>query len=132
MTVIELTTLIAAPVETCFQLSRSIDLELDAAKSHRIRAVGGVTSGIIGPGDRVIWRIRQFGITVSHVSEITGFEAPVFFQDKMVAGLFRSFRHDHFFRLLSPTSTEMRDVMRFRMPFYLLGRFQNGWSSGID
>jgi hypothetical protein len=79
MSTIELITLIEAPVETCFQLSLSIDLELKAAKAHHIKAVSGVTSGIIGAGQRVGWETKQFGITVSHVSEITGFEQPLFF-----------------------------------------------------
>jgi len=121
MTLIELTTSIAAPVETCFRLSLNIDLELKAAKSHCMGAVSGVTSGSIGPGDRVGWETRQFGIVVSHMSEITAFSPPVFFEDRMVKGLFQSFQHEHFFRVLSPNKTEMRDVMRFRMPLYLLG-----------
>jgi ligand-binding SRPBCC domain-containing protein len=121
VTLVELTTSIAAPVEVCFRLSLSIDLELKAAKSHRIRAVSGVTSGTIGPGDRVGWETRQFGIVVSHVSEITAFRPPVFFEDRMVQGLFQSFQHEHFFRALNPNNTEMRDVVRFCMPLYLLG-----------
>jgi ligand-binding SRPBCC domain-containing protein len=121
MTSIELTTLIDAPVHTCFQLSLSIDLELKAGQAHRLRAVSGVTSGMIGPGERVGWKTRQFGIVVSHESEITGFDRPVFFQDTMVKGLLRSYRHDHFFRALSADRTETRDVLCFSMPFWLLG-----------
>src|SRR5277367_1247038 len=41
---------IEAPIETCFRLPLSIDLELKAAKTHHIRAVSGVTVGIIGAG----------------------------------------------------------------------------------
>jgi ligand-binding SRPBCC domain-containing protein len=121
MTTIELTTLIEAPVETCFQLSLSIDLELKAAKAHDIRAVSGVTSGVINAGQRVGWKTKQFGITVSHVSEITGFRRPLFFQDSMVKGIFRSFQHDHFFQSLGANKTEMRDSLRFSMPFWLMG-----------
>jgi ligand-binding SRPBCC domain-containing protein len=121
MTTIELTTQIEAPVETCFQVALSIDLELQAAKTHHIRAVSGVTSGIIGPGQRVGWKTKQFGITVSHVSEITGYQHPLFFQDRMVKGIFEFFEHDHFFQPLSPNRTEMRDLLRFRIPFWLLG-----------
>ncbi len=121
MTGIEVITFIDAPVERCFQLSLSIDLELNAAKAYYLRAVSGVTSGTIGAGERVGWETRQFGFAVSHVSEITGFDRPVFFQDTMVNGLFRSFRHDHFFRELSATKTEMRDVMRFSMPLWFMG-----------
>jgi ligand-binding SRPBCC domain-containing protein len=121
MTTIELITLIEAPIETCFHLSLSIDLELQAAKAHNLRAVSGVTSGAIGAGQRVGWKTKQFGITVSHLSEITKFEEPVFFQDQMITGIFQSFRHDHFFRSLDTNKTEMRDRMRFSMPVWLLG-----------
>jgi ligand-binding SRPBCC domain-containing protein len=122
MTAIELTTVIEAPVETCFQLSLSIDLELQAASAYRIKAVSGVTSGTIGAGERVGWETRQFGIDVSHVSQITGFERPLFFQDTMVKGMFGCFQHDHFFKPLGANRTEMRDSLRFSMPFWLMGR----------
>lgn len=121
MTTIELITLIDAPIETCFQLSLSIDLELKAAKAHHIRAVSGVTSGIIGAGQRVGWKTKHFGITVFHMSEITGFQQPVFFQDRMVRGMFKSFQHDHFFRSLGMNKTEMRDSLCFSMPIWLMG-----------
>jgi hypothetical protein len=74
-------------VEPCFQLSLSIDLELEAARAHYLRAVGGVTSGIIRAGQRVRWKTKQFGITISHVSEITGFQEPLFFQESMIKGM---------------------------------------------
>jgi len=121
MSSIELITLIDAPVETCFHLSLSIDLELKAAKAHQIRTVSGVTSGMIGAGQRVGWKTKQFGITVSHVSEITGFQQPLFFQDSMVNGIFKSFQHDHFFQSLAVNKTEMRDSLRFSMPIWLMG-----------
>lgn len=122
MTTIEQVTLIEAPIEKCFSLSLSIDLELDAAKDFHLRAVGGVTSGQIGAGQRVRWATTQFGITVSHESEITVYRPPESFQDSMIHGLFRSFQHDHFFRPVSAERTEMRDLLRFEMPKLLLGR----------
>lgn len=121
MTTIEVTTFIDAPIETCFELSLSIDLELKAARAHHIRAVSGVTSGIIGPGQRVGWKTKQFGITISHMSEITGFREPHFFQDRMVQGIFKSFNHDHFFQPLDGNRTEMHDVLSFSMPLWLMG-----------
>jgi len=42
------TTDIGAAVEACFDLSRSIDLHLESMLASRERAVGGVTSGLIG------------------------------------------------------------------------------------
>jgi hypothetical protein len=79
--------LIHARAEACFQLSLSIDLEIEAARAHYLRAVGGVTSGIIRAGQRARWKTKQFGITVSHVSEITGFQEPLFFQESMIKGM---------------------------------------------
>jgi len=121
MNTIQLITLIDAPVETCFRLSLSIDLELKAAEAHCIRAVSGVTTGVIGAGQRVGWKTKQFGITVSHVSEITGFQPPLFFQDSMVQGMFKSFQHDHCFKPMGINKTEMRDLLRFSVPFWLMG-----------
>lgn len=121
MTTITAITIIAAPIELCFRSSLSIDLELIAAKDYGIRAIDGVTTGIIGAGERVTWQTKQFGFWVTHTSEITGFDAPVFFQDRMVKGLFDSYEHNHFFRLISPTTTEMRDEMSFSMPALLTG-----------
>jgi ligand-binding SRPBCC domain-containing protein len=123
MSTIELITLIDAPIEICFQLSLSIDLELEAARAYQIRTVNGVTSGTIGSGQRVGWKTKQFGITVSHVSEITGFRQPLFFQDTMVNGVFKSFQHDHLFQSLAVNKTEMRDLLRFSMPVWWMGAF---------
>jgi ligand-binding SRPBCC domain-containing protein len=121
VTRIEATNVIGAPIASCFRLSLDIDVELRAAADYGLRAIGGVTSGVIGAGERVSWRAKQFGVWVKHTTEITGYEAPVYFQDSMVKGLFRSFQHDHFFRSLGPSETEMRDELRFSMPAFLLG-----------
>lgn len=121
MTIIRLSTIIDAPIEACFHLSLSIDLELSAERQYEIKAVGGVTKGSIGLGQRVTWKTRQFGIWVTHTSEITRLQSPTDFQDAMVHGLFRSFKHDHFFRRVNPNRTEMRDELHFSMPVYLLG-----------
>jgi ligand-binding SRPBCC domain-containing protein len=121
MTRIEAINLIDAPIEACFGFSLSIDLELAAGISYGIEAIGGVTTGTIGPGERVTWRAKQFGVWVKHTTEITRYEAPAYFQDSMMQGLFRFFQHDHFFRSIGPRRTEMRDQIRFGMPVLLLG-----------
>ncbi len=121
MTTIHAATIIEAPIELCFHLSLSIDLELSSAQRYDIQAIDGVTKGSIGLGQRVTWKVKQFGVWVTHTSEITRLEAPFYFQDAMVKGIFRSFRHDHFFRRLSQDRTEMLDELTFRFPAYLLG-----------
>lgn len=39
----------------------------------------------------------------------------------MIKGMFKSFQHDHFFQPLGVNNTEMRDLLRFSMPFWLMG-----------
>ena len=121
MEVIRNTTLVCAPIDRCFDLSLSIDLELEAARGYKIRAVGGVTQGIIGLGQQVRWEAEQFGVRIIHESEITRFERPSYFQDRMVRGVFRSFEHDHYFHRVDDRVTEIRDVVRFSMPLRWLG-----------
>ncbi len=118
---IELTTPIAAPTERCFDLSRSIDLHMASTNWSGERAIGGVTSGLIGAGQEVTWRGRHFGLALTHTSQITVFEPPRHFQDCMVRGAFKSFCHDHYFEA-SDGGTIMRDVMQFEAPFGWWGR----------
>jgi ligand-binding SRPBCC domain-containing protein len=113
------TTRIHAPIEHCFLLSLSIDLEMTAARG--LRAIGGCTSGLIGKGQTVQWEIRAFGSKFRHTSQITGYDAPYFFQDTMLKGAFRSFAHDHWFHQ-DGEATRMDDVMRFSAPLGIFGR----------
>jgi len=112
---------IDAPVERCFYLSLNIDLHQESTARTRERAVAGVTSGLIGPGQRVTWQGRHFGLMLRHTSEITAYEAPSFFEDAMVSGVFRSFRHRHFFEPEN-NGTVMEDILEFAAPIPLLGR----------
>jgi ligand-binding SRPBCC domain-containing protein len=115
------TTLIEAPIERCFYLSLSIDLhQASTAQTHE-RAVAGRTSGMIALGERVTWQGRHFGLMLRHTSEITVYRAPEFFEDVMVAGAFRSFRHRHLF-IHADGVTRMEDQLEFAAPLPLLGR----------
>lgn len=118
---IQLTTTIAAPIQRCFDLSRSIDLHMASTDFTGERAIGGVTSGLIGLGQEVTWSGRHFGFRITHTSRITGFESPRYFQDCMVRGMFRRFCHDHYFETRG-NNTLMRDVMEFEAPLGLLGK----------
>ncbi len=118
---IELTTTIAAPIERCFDLSRSIDLHMASTDFTGERAIAGVTSGLIGSGEEVTWSGRHFGFRITHTSRITAFEPPTHFQDCMVRGMFRRFCHDHHFEAYE-NITLMKDVMEFEAPLGLLGK----------
>jgi ligand-binding SRPBCC domain-containing protein len=116
---IELVTNIAAPVERCFDLSRSIDLHMASTDWTGERAIAGVTSGLIGLDQEVTWQGRHFGLSIQHTSRIAAFDRPWHFQDCMVRGAFRSFCHDHCFQSI-PGETRMRDLMVFETPLRLL------------
>jgi ligand-binding SRPBCC domain-containing protein len=121
MVAFKATTLINAPIERCFDLSRSIDLHLLSTARSGERAVAGVASGLIGLGEQVTWRARHFGIWQELTSEITRMDRPSYFRDEMIRGAFRSFEHDHFFAERDGV-TEMTDVLRFAAPVPVLGR----------
>jgi ligand-binding SRPBCC domain-containing protein len=117
---LELLTEIAAPLERCFDLSRSIDLHVRSVGWTGERAIVGVTSGLIGPGQHVTWKGRHFGLQMKHSSRITEYIRPTFFRDEMIKGQFRSFCHDHFFDGRG-TITLMKDVVQFEAPLSLVG-----------
>jgi ligand-binding SRPBCC domain-containing protein len=117
-------TIIRAPIERCFDLARSVEVHL-AGNIHcgeQAVAAGGVTTGLIGLGQRVTWRARHFLVWHELTSEISRMDRPRYFQDVMVEGIFRLMRHDHYFRALSPVETEMRDVFEFAAPLPVIGR----------
>jgi len=124
MVTLEQTMRIQAPVARCFDLARSVEVHV-AGNVHwgeSAMATGGVTSGLIGPGQHVTWRARHFGIRFTLTSEITAFDRPAHFQDVMVSGPFGMMRHDHYFTPLPGAATAMRDVFCFSAPLGLLGR----------
>jgi len=108
-------TAIAAPIETCFDLSRSVDLHLESMLASHERAVAGVTAGLIGEGQEVTWEARHFGVRWRMTSRIVAFDRPHRFVDEMVRGPFVSFRHEHLFAAHGD-GTRMTDVVTFRAP----------------
>lgn len=121
MPTIRLITPVAASVERCFDLSRDIDLHVRSMVHTGERAVGGRTSGLIGPDEFVTWRGRHFGLVLEHTSRITAFDRPHHFQDSMVVGRFQRFVHDHFFEAQG-SGTVIRDLLEFEAPFGWVGR----------
>lgn len=116
---LRMVTQIAAPVEVCFDLSRSIDLHLESMIASKERAVGGVTAGLISAGEEVSWEARHFGRVWRMTSRVTEFEPPRRFVDQMVRGPFAAFRHEHLFEP-DGAGTRMIDVVTFGMPFGLV------------
>jgi ligand-binding SRPBCC domain-containing protein len=121
---IELTTIINAPIERCFDLARSIDLHKLSTADTDEEAIAGVTTGLIGKGQRVTWRAKHFGIRQTLTSEITEFKYPYHFRDVMVQGAFKMINHDHIFQQVA-SHTVMTDKFYFESPGGILGRIFN-------
>jgi ligand-binding SRPBCC domain-containing protein len=118
---IELRTEIAAPVERCFDLSRSLEAHERSTLATSERAVAGRLSGLFELGDEVTWRATHFGVSQLLTVRISAFDRPRHFRDEMVRGAFRRFTHDHYFNATA-TGTMMRDVFDFAAPLGPLGR----------
>lgn len=124
MPLIELTTVINAPIERCFDLARSIDLHKVSTEGTREEAIAGVTSGLIGEGQQVTWRATHFLITQTLTSKITAFEYPCYFRDELVEGAFKTIKHDHVFQK-SEDKTVMKDKFYFESPGWIIGMVFN-------
>jgi ligand-binding SRPBCC domain-containing protein len=121
MSVITLSTRIAAPPERVFDLARSIDAHQQSAKGTRERAVAGVTHGLVGMGDEVTWEARHFGVRQRLSVKVTAFDRPRRFQDVMISGAFKRMQHDHEF-IAEPPGTLMVDRFEFESPLGFIGR----------
>lgn len=120
MPFIQLITEINAPIERCFDLSRSIDLHLLSTSKTNEKAIAGVTKGLIGLNEEVTWSAKHFGVYQNLTSKISTFEKPYHFQDTMVKGAFKKIVHDHRFKQVGE-STVMQDDFYFEAPFGILG-----------
>jgi ligand-binding SRPBCC domain-containing protein len=135
MFVIKDSTHISAPVERCFLLSTSLKIVERELGMHPAAAsyagADGVsrttrTEGLVVGGDRIRWEGWQLGLPQYHVSLISAYEPNRHFQDRMIAGRFRSFSHDHGFEQ-DGDGVELRDEVRFEMPMgwagWLVGNY---------
>ncbi|HXB39008.1 MAG TPA: SRPBCC family protein [Bacteroidia bacterium] len=120
MTIIYLETIINAPAQVCFDLSRSIDLHQVSTVKTKERAVAGKTKGLIEKGEFVTWEAVHFGIKQNLTVTIVEMKAPEFFSDRMVKGAFKSMYHEHHFKNENG-KTLMIDVFTFAAPLGFLG-----------
>ena len=124
MPLIHIETLIQAPPEVCFDLSRSVELHVASVPGTDERAIAGVTTGLMGPGDTVTWEAVHFGVRQCLTARITEYERPHRFVDEMVHGAFERFRHVHTF-LPTEGGTRMVDDFDYTAPFGPLGLLAN-------
>ncbi|WP_459209605.1 SRPBCC family protein [Aquimarina rhabdastrellae] len=118
---IELETIIKADRKIVFDLSRSIDLHMKSTESTHETAISGKTKGLIGLNETVTWKAKHLGVYQKLTSKITEYEYPKYFVDEMLKGIFKRFRHEHYFKNIAE-GTIMIDVFDYEAPLGLLGK----------
>lgn len=121
MPVIEIETIINAPIEKCFEICLNVDLHKESAKHTDERIIGGVQSGILRLGDEVTWEAKHFGVKQNLSVKIVELDYPVYFCDEMIGGAFKSMRHEHYFHY-SENKTIMKDGFRYEVPYGIIGK----------
>ncbi len=122
MTKIHLITTINAPVAIVFDLARNLNIHQQSVAKTNENIVGGRRSGLIEYNEIVTWRGKHFGLYLRHTSRITAMKIPKFFVDEMEKGLFKSFRHEHFFEEKEGLAV-MTDILQYEVPYGFIGRF---------
>jgi ligand-binding SRPBCC domain-containing protein len=121
MPFIRLETLINAPIELCFDLSRDLDVHMASAGPTREQAIAGVTSGMVKLGDEITWEATHLGLRQRLTSKIIAYERPSMFIDEMLRGPFKRWRHKHLFETRDG-ETLMIDEVNYASPFGVIGR----------
>jgi len=121
MTIIKLITILNAPIDTVFNLSRNIDIHLLSTHQTNEKAIAGRTSGLIELNETVTWRGKHFCFYLKHKSLISEMDLPVYFVDEMLEGSFKTFRHEHSFKF-EDGSTIMTDEILYETPFGVFGK----------
>ncbi len=121
MPTITLTTVIHADINTCFDLSRSIDLHCISTSGTNEKAIAGVTTGLIGADETVTWQATHFGIRQQLTSKITAYNRPFLFRDEQITGAFTYIKHDHIFSTDGEV-TIMMDHFDYGVPYGVFGK----------
>jgi len=124
MTTLQFKTTINATIEVVFDLSRSIDFHLKSLSHTKEKAISGRTSGLIEFGEEVTFKGKHYGRNFTHTSKITQYDFPHHFEDFMIKGIFKYFKHQHSFKTEND-KTIMEDIVIYELPFGFFGKVLN-------
>lgn len=119
---IEVVTFIAASIETCFDLARSVKTHESTARSTSETATSTSGNDLLEEGDEVTFRARHLGVYWKLTARITKMHRPESFVDEQTSGPFRSLRHEHRFEAAGD-GTQMTDILTFAVPAPIVGRW---------
>ncbi len=121
MPMIHLITHINAPIQMCFDLSRSCELhKISTAHTHE-QSIEGRGEGLFELGDRVTWKAKHFGVYQKLAMEISAMDYPYSFEDRMIKGIFKSIVHRHYFKD-EGEYTVMEDKFLYDVPGGIAGK----------
>lgn len=121
MPTIHITTVIHAPLERVFDLSRSITLHKRSMAHMQEEAIKGRMNGLIELDETVTWQAKHFGKLRQLTTRITEMRKTEYFCDEMVDGDFTYMKHEHHFKEIG-NGTVAIDIMEFGTPYGWLGR----------
>jgi len=121
MPTIHITTLIHAPMERVFDLSRSITLHKRSMLHLQEEAIKGRTNGLIELDETVTWRAKHLGKVRQLTTRITEMRPKEYFCDEMVEGDFTFMKHEHHFKQIE-NGTVAIDIFEFGTPYGKLGK----------
>lgn len=118
---VKMKTHINADIKSCFDLSRDVAIHKQSLKRAALRAVSGKTSGLLELGEWVSWEEKHFGQLQHFTLKISELEAPLYFVEEMVEGMFKSFRNEFRFKA-NGDSTLLTNRIYLELPYGLLGK----------
>ncbi|MBL4704175.1 MAG: SRPBCC family protein [Flavobacteriales bacterium] len=121
MPLIELQTVIKAPIQICFDEARNLDLHQKSTAQTKEKAIAGKTTGYLELGESVTWRAKHLGFYQELTSTMEELESPHYFKDVMVKGTFKKMEHIHRFKAVE-NGTLMTDHFYYESPMGVLGK----------
>jgi ligand-binding SRPBCC domain-containing protein len=86
---------------------------------------------VMAPGTLIEYQLRWHCLPIRWVTEIRGWDPPISFMDVQLRGPYRLWEHTHRFQAVDG-GTRMCDVVRYALPFGLLGRMVHAWMVKVD
>lgn len=121
---LQLTTMIYAPVDRVFDLTRCVSLHKRQFDHHNIIPLNGKTSGLLEMRDYTRWEGKLGGKKRQFVMEMMEIKRPDFYRDEMRKDFFEFFRHEHYFKGID-NGTIMIDQIKYQLPHGVIGRLIN-------
>jgi ligand-binding SRPBCC domain-containing protein len=122
MGLIHITNFIAAPSERVYDLSRHILLQKNAMDKIGVKHVRGVSSGLVGDGEAVLWKVhflkRDYWFTLKITSSTPG----LVIREEMSDGPLESFIHQRHFKQIQNGTLVIDEVQ-----YTLSGKLWSGW-----